>query len=73
MSAELSQEAQVGFIKAGAAKWFREHNVRPQTAEYVFNRYLQKCAQKTAQAVPSAKVLKLAAALRPVVANLATA
>ena len=73
MSAELSQEAQAGFIKAGAAAWFQNKGVRPQTAEYIFNRYLQKCAQKAAQVAPSAKVLKLAAALRPVVANLATA
>lgn len=62
-------------VKAAAAARYAERGIRPATAEYIFNRYMHKLAiQAGIVKAPEAKpnnAMKLAEALRPIVAKAA--
>lgn len=56
--------AQAGIVKLAAARRLAELNVAPQTASYVFARFLGKCA---AAKPPTATAVKLAGQLEQLI------
>ena len=63
----LSPE-EVGIVKAAAAETYKAMGIRPVTASYVFDRFLQKQAALAGiKPAPSPKAVKLAEALKRVI------
>lgn len=57
-------ETQADVVKAAAANAYKRMGIRDETADYLFGRFVQRQAVKTAAAQKNARVAKLAATFR---------